>query len=95
MAYLVQKQRAFFQKGVTKSLTFRKKSLERLEKGIYSYEKKIHQALLADLGKSEFESYMTEVGMTLSELSYVKKKVSDWAKPCPVLCSGPVSGKEL
>ena len=84
MAYLVQKQRAFFQKGVTKSLTFRKKSLERLEKGIYSYEKKIHQALLADLGKSEFESYMTEVGMTLSELSYVKKKVSDWAKPCPV-----------
>ena len=24
MAYLVQKQRAFFQKGVTKSLTFRK-----------------------------------------------------------------------
>ena len=48
MAYLVQKQRAFFQKGVTKSLTFRKKSLERLEKGIYSYEKKIHQALLAE-----------------------------------------------
>ena len=78
---LVEKQRAFFQKGITKTPQFRQKALERLEKGIRRYEKEIHQALRKDLGKSEFEAYMTEVGLTLSELTYVKKHLSAWMRP--------------
>lgn len=78
---LVEKQSAFFQKGITKTPQFRQKALERLEKGIRRYEKEIHQALRKDLGKSEFEAYMTEVGLTLSELTYVKKHLSAWMRP--------------
>ena len=39
---------------------------------------RINAALKKDLNKSAFESYMTEVGMTLAELSYVKKNLPFW-----------------
>lgn len=77
---LVKKQRKFFQTNKTKSLTFRQKALEKLEKAIVQYEDEISQALYTDLGKSGFESYMTEVGMTLAELSYVKRHLGSWMK---------------
>lgn len=77
---LVKKQRAFFQKNKTLSYEFRMKALQRLEKVILQYEDEINQALFRDLHKSKFESYMTEVGMTLSELRYVKKHLKGWMK---------------
>lgn len=77
---LIEEQRAFFAKDVTKSVEFRQKALCRLEKVIRQYEEEINEALYQDLHKSRFESYMTEVGMTLSELAYVRKNLGKWTK---------------
>lgn len=85
MNVIVEKQKAFFEKNRTKSYEFRQKALLRLKRTIMYYEKEIEEALRQDLGKSDFEAYMTEVGMTLSELNYVEKHLRSWIKERSVL----------
>lgn len=70
---IVEKQRKFFNKGETVSYNFRKNALIKLKSTILKYENEIKDALLKDLGKSSTESYMCEIGMVLSELSYAIK----------------------
>lgn len=82
---LVRKQKEFFKTGITKDVNFRVKSLNKLYEVIKKYEAKIEEALKKDLNKSEFESYMTEVGLTLSDLNFIKKRVKRWSKDKRVL----------
>ena len=81
----VAAQRAYFAKGETLSVAFRKDALRRLRDTILSHEAQINAALAQDLGKSPSESYMCEVGMTLSELSYTLGHVDRWASRQSVL----------
>ncbi len=85
MGSIAERQKTFFEKNRTKSYEFRQKALLRLKRTILYYEKEIEEALYQDLGKSDFEAYMTEVGMTLSELNYVRKHLKSWAKEKYVL----------
>ena len=75
---IVERQREFFATDRTKELRFRLEALNRLEESIKKHEEDINLALKKDLNKSVFESYMTEVGMTLAELSFVKKNLPIW-----------------
>lgn len=77
---LVQHQRKYYDTGITRSYEFRRKALNRLERIIRQMEPEIERALKHDLNKSSFESYMTEIGMTLSELRYAKQHLSTWMK---------------
>ncbi len=77
---LIKKQRAFFDTGKTLAVTERMKALTSLEQALLAYEEKLSQALLADLGKSRAESYMCEIGLTLSELRYMKKHLVSFTK---------------
>ena len=81
----VAAQRAYFAKGETLDIAFRKDALRRLRAAILSHEAQINAALAQDLGKSPSESYMCEVGMTLAELSYTLSHVDRWARRHPVL----------
>lgn len=76
----VEKQRLYFQSKQTYDLDHRITFLKKLKKNIQFYEKELMQALYLDLGKSETESYMCEIGMTLSELSYQIKHLKTWAR---------------
>lgn len=82
---LVRHQQKYFETGRTRSYAFRRKALERLERTIRQMEPEIERALKKDLNKSSFESYMTEIGMTLSELRYVKRHLHTWMKEKQVL----------
>ena len=73
-------QRAFFRTGATLDLAFRRKALDTLEGAICAREGELLAALQADLGKSATEAYMCEVGLTLAELSFVRKGFPKWAK---------------
>lgn len=84
---ILKKQRLFFEKGVTKEYGFRMQALLRLEKALKKWEKALKDALYEDLNKSVSESYMTEIGMTKSELKYVKKHLHCWMQPSYVLPS--------
>ena len=77
---LVKIQQTFFSGNQTKSLQFRMTALSRLEAGIKKNESEILSALKQDLHKSGAESYMAEVGMTLSELRYVKRHLPFWIR---------------
>ncbi len=77
---LLDAQRSFFDTGATLSLDYRKQALSKLRNGLAKYENELYEALRRDLGKSDFESYMCEVGLSLSELSYMEKHVAGFAK---------------
>lgn len=55
--------------------------LKRLRNEISANEEEIIAALAEDLGKSRTEAYMTEIGMTLSELSCAIRNLKKWARP--------------
>lgn len=81
---LVVKQKDYFYNGNTRNIIGRKKYLQKLYEGIQRYEDEIFQALKLDLNKSENESYTTEVGYTLKEISFICKHLSSWSKPTRV-----------
>lgn len=76
---LTAQQKSFFLSGRTLDVSYRIQALKRLRDGIVRYEKRLHDALLKDLGKSNFESYMCETGMVLSEISYMLKHIRRFA----------------
>jgi len=78
---LLQKQQSFYKQQETKKLSFRLQALDTLKHIIIKNETAINQALKEDLNKSPFETYMTEIGMVLSELSYIQKYLPKWYKP--------------
>ncbi|MDC1173754.1 aldehyde dehydrogenase [Bacteriovoracaceae bacterium] len=78
---LFQNSKTFANTGISHSYEWRVEALKRLEKVILLYEKEIIEALRLDLGKSEFEGYVSEVGFTLSEISHTIKKLKKWMRP--------------
>ncbi len=80
MKEIVERQRAYYRAGNTRPYAFRKKMLEKLEKAIRKYEQEIKSALYKDLRKSSQEAYMTEIGLVLSEISYVKRHLKKWMR---------------
>ncbi|MBP1930856.1 aldehyde dehydrogenase [Ammoniphilus resinae] len=78
---IIAKQRRFFLQGKTKEVFFRIKALHSLDQMIRSHEKELTAALKKDLNKSEFESYMTEIGSLLEEIRFMRKHIKKWAKP--------------
>ena len=73
-------QRAFFRTGKTLSLAFRIEQLKKLYAAVKKYEAEIADALMEDLGKSAFESYMCETGLALSEISYMIRHTKRFSK---------------
>ncbi len=78
---LLEAQRAYYQSGETISVDFRIAQLKRLYAAVQQYEGQICDALKSDLGKSDYESFICEIGMVLSELGYMIKHVKKLAKP--------------
>ena len=77
---LVKKQREFFNSGRTLGVEFRLEALKRLQGVIRAHIEDINTALYADLRKSGFETYMTETGMVLDELSYEIRHLKAWTR---------------
>ena len=77
---IVEKQRTWFFTGSTLSLSGRIEALNRLKTCILEREADIHEALLNDLGKSSFESYMCETGIVLSEITFMLKHIRFFAR---------------
>lgn len=78
---LVNRQRSFFKTDQTKDVTHRIQALTRLKAAIINHNDAIIKALNKDLGKSETEAFMAEIGMVLSELTYIRKNLKSWVKP--------------
>ena len=80
LSLLVEKQKKYFSSGRTLDVKTRLSALGNLKSAVKRYEKEIYRALFLDLGKSEEESYMCEIGMVYSELSYMLKNTAKLSK---------------
>ncbi len=81
---LVHTQRAYYHSDQTRPFSFRKEQLLKLKKMIEQNETEIIQALKADLNKSEFESYTSEIGFLYAEINLILKELKTWMKPTKV-----------
>ena len=77
---ITQKQRDFFHTGATLPVEYRIRALQQLKQAIIANEAAIAAALRSDLGKSAEESFMCEIGMVLSEISYMLRHIRAFAK---------------
>ena len=78
---ILERQRAFFREGNTLGWRRRRAALRILGSTIKEFEPEIAEALRTDLGKSETEGYMCEIGVALSELRFAQQRLRRWARP--------------
>ncbi len=74
----VENQRDYYLSGATRKYSYRLEALKKLQQAVRDYEERISEALLKDLGKQPFESYMAEIGMVLDEVRYHIRHLQGW-----------------
>ena len=84
-ADILQQQKTFFNSHATKDLDFRKAQLQKLKKVVKSNEKLLYNAIYQDFGKSEFETFGTEISFVYKDIDYYLKNLKSFAKPKSVL----------
>ena len=72
---ILASQRKFFATGKTLPVSWRLEQLKKLRASMLRHEEDLYGALKKDLGKSRMESYMCEIGLTLSELTWMEKHI--------------------
>ncbi|MCB9060323.1 MAG: aldehyde dehydrogenase family protein [Halobacteriovoraceae bacterium] len=80
MDQLLNKQKQFLQNGETINYQFRAQQLKKLKKSVQNHEKEIFDALYSDLGKSNYESFLSEVGFLYREIDHTLKHLKKWMK---------------
>ena len=65
---VVERQRAFFESGATLGVAWRKERLKELRAAVLAHEGELVAALEADLGRSEAEAYLADVGGVVMEI---------------------------
>lgn len=83
----INSMKDYFNSNSTKDIEFRIEQLKKLKQIILNNEEYLMTALKRDLNKSFFESFKTEIGFTIKELSYFIKNLKKWSKPQKVKTS--------
>ena len=78
---IMNKQKQYYVSGVTRTISFRKMMLEKLQKAIQRHEKEILEALHKDLHKHPMEAYVSEIGFVLSSISHMISNLDEWSAP--------------
>lgn len=77
----VTAQHAFALGGLAKSVEFRRSQLTKLKEILKSNETLLFDAVFADVKKSKFEAYLTELALVYHEIDEAIEKVSRWSRP--------------
>lgn len=75
------KQQEFFNSNQTKDINFRKEQLHKLKRVLKANETALYEAIFKDFGKSEFETYLSELSVLYHEIKIFIKKIKKWNKP--------------
>ena len=98
MEEILKKQREYFLSGATLPYSVRRDTLRKMYEAIKSHEKELQEALKEDLGKSPTESYMCEIGLALSDITYTLRHLKRWMRPehrCTPLQNFPARSRIL
>lgn len=80
IAKIVEEQRSYFNSKKTLDVNERINNLIKLKREIKKREEEVINALKKDLGKSDFEGYITEIGLVYEEINLAIKKLKKWCK---------------
>jgi aldehyde dehydrogenase (NAD+) len=78
---LLQQQRDYFMSGATLPRAAREDALNRLGRAVSGHRENILKALRADLGKSEGEACMLEIGPVMDGLRHTLQHLARWMRP--------------
>jgi len=78
---IVAAQRRFFLTGVTLPVSWRIRQLKRLKDAVIAHQQEFIDALAADLGRSEVEAYLCDVGPIIVEINEMLSGLRRWARP--------------
>ena len=81
IAEIVENQRAYFKTGKTLDINWRLEQLNKLKAAMVNYEAKLVAALNEDLGRSEAEAYLCDIGTVILEVNEIIKGLRKWARP--------------
>jgi aldehyde dehydrogenase (NAD+) len=76
---LHRQQKKFFNSKKTYPISFRINSLKKLKANIIKYENEIFKALKEDLGKSEAETYFSEISLLYNEINLALRNIKKWS----------------
>jgi aldehyde dehydrogenase (NAD+) len=79
-AEVFNQQQAFFKANITKDVGFRIAGLKKLDAVLKSNEQRLYDAIYADFGKSEFETFLTELSILYGEINALVKQTRRWSK---------------
>lgn len=80
IASLVEKQRSFFNTGTTRNIEFRIKQLRLFERVMKENEQLLLDAIYADLKKSEYDTFSSELSLVYREISFMVKNLGKWSR---------------
>ena len=77
---LIEKQRTFFYSNASKDVKFRIEQLKKFKKVVKDNEQELYEAIYLDFGKSEFETYASELSLLYHEINLFIANISEWSK---------------
>ncbi len=78
---LVEKQREYFRTGETLNVAWRISQLKKLKQAVMENKQLLSNALYEDLGKSEVEAYLCDIGPVIVEINEIIRGLKRWARP--------------
>ncbi len=78
---IVASQRRFFRTGETLPIAWRIKQLKRLKEAVIAHQDELIEALRADLGRSEMEAYLCDIGPIIVEVNEMIAGLRRWSRP--------------
>jgi aldehyde dehydrogenase (NAD+) len=77
---LYNKQQDFFNSNKTKNVSFRIEQLQKFKQLFKENENVLYKAIYEDFGKSEFETYASELSLLYHEINIFIKNIKRWSK---------------
>jgi len=81
LAAMVNDLRLVHGTGRTRSLEWRRRQLEGIERLLEEREQEIAAALAADLGRPAAEAWLGDIASTAAEAAYARKRLRRWMRP--------------
>ena len=78
---VVAAQRKFFRTGATLPIKWRIQQLKKLKAAVMAHEKEFEDALAEDLGRSQVEAYLCDIGPVVVEINEMIRGLRRWARP--------------
>ncbi len=78
---IVTAQRKFFRTGATLPIKWRIQQLKKLKAAVIAHEKEFEDALAEDLGRSQVEAYLCDIGPIVVEINEMIRGLRRWARP--------------